>query len=71
MRAKQVRRLPVIGAEGELVGILSLADIARVANVAPKLGLESDISGEGLVATLGEICTTPLPSIRARQGAAL
>jgi hypothetical protein len=62
----------VISAKDELVGILSLADVARVANVAPKLGADSDISGEGLVATLAEICTTPPRSApRARPRAAL
>jgi CBS domain-containing protein len=70
MRENQVRRLPVIGAQDELVGVLSLADIARVANVAPKLGANADISGEGLVATLAGICTTPPPSApRPRPGA--
>lgn len=71
MRANQIRRLPVVGPDGELLGILSLADIARVANVAPKLGTDPDISG-GLVATLAGICTTPPPSIpRTRPGATL
>jgi CBS domain-containing protein len=29
MSAAQVRRLPVVGGDGELVGIISLADVAR------------------------------------------
>jgi CBS domain-containing protein len=31
MRHNQVRRLPVVNTEGKLVGLLSLADIAREA----------------------------------------
>lgn len=31
MRTKQVRRLPVVGAAGAVVGMLSIADIARAA----------------------------------------
>jgi CBS domain-containing protein len=31
MRAKQVRRLPVLGARGGLVGIISLSDLVRAA----------------------------------------
>src|SRR5437899_2176552 len=63
MRANQIRRLPVVGPEQQLLGILSLADIARAAEVAPKLAGDPDISGNGLVATLAGICTTPPPSM--------
>lgn len=31
MRSRQVRRLPVVDAEGKLVGLLSISDLARVA----------------------------------------
>jgi CBS-domain-containing membrane protein len=31
MRVHQVRRLPVVDAEGRLVGLLSISDLARVA----------------------------------------
>ncbi len=31
MRAHQVRRLPVVDAEGKLVGVLSISDLARIA----------------------------------------
>jgi CBS domain-containing protein len=72
MRTNQIRRVPVIGTDHHLVGILSLADIARAANVANKLGADSDLSGDRLVATLAEICTTPPPSIpRVRPGSLL
>jgi CBS domain-containing protein len=72
MRANQIRRLPVVGTEQQLVGILSLADIARAASVAPKLASDPDVSGDALVATLAGICTTPPPAVaRPRPGAAL
>jgi CBS domain-containing protein len=71
MRANQLRRLPVIGGDDELIGMLSLADIARAADGAPKLRADSDISGERLAATLARICTTPsrsAPGPRAGAG---
>jgi CBS domain-containing protein len=71
MRANQLRRLPVIGRDDELIGMLSLADIARAADGAPELRADSDISGERLAATLAGICTTPsrsAPGPRARAG---
>jgi CBS domain-containing protein len=72
LRTNQIRRLPVVGPDHHLMGILSLADIARAANVASKLGADSDLSGDGLVATLAGICTTPPPSVpRARPGSML
>jgi len=35
MRTAQVRRLPVVGFDGELVGIVTLGDIARSAQSSP------------------------------------
>lgn len=35
MRTAQVRRLPVVGVDGELVGIVTLGDIARSAQASP------------------------------------
>jgi CBS domain-containing protein len=55
MRLHQVRRLPVIDSQGELVGILSLNDIARRA--AMERGSRVPCLREELVAeTLAEIC---------------
>lgn len=72
MRTNQIRRLPVMDADDNLIGILSLADIARAANIAAKLGADTDLSGDSLVATLAGICTTPPPSIpRRRPGSVL
>jgi CBS domain-containing protein len=55
MRARQVRRLPVIGPEGRIVGILSLADIAREAERGGKKKSGS-VAPEEVTETLGEIC---------------
>lgn len=35
MRTAQVRRLPVLGSDGELVGIVTLGDIVRSAQASP------------------------------------
>jgi CBS domain-containing protein len=63
MRANQIRRLPVVDRERRLVGILSLADIARAAEAAPKFGMDRDASGDGLATTLAGICRSPLQAI--------
>jgi len=57
MRARQIRRLPVIAKDGKLVGVLSLNDIAthgigRKAHVR-----HNDLGAEAIAATLGAICT--------------
>jgi CBS domain-containing protein len=53
MRSNQIRRLPVVDDQARLVGVLSLADIARAAQGArPSL----DGSGDGVAKTLAGIC---------------
>jgi len=61
MSGHQVRRLPVMDAEMRLVGILSLADIARAAAVAPKLLPDRDLSETRVATTLASISTAPPP----------
>jgi len=52
MRAKQVRRIPVLSADGRLLGILSLADIVKGTGFASDMGLmASDVTS-----TLAAIC---------------
>lgn len=53
MESNQIRRLPVLDGEDRLVGILSLADIAR-ATEGDKPGLFS--AGDGVGKTLAGIC---------------
>lgn len=52
MRDAQIRRVPVIDAVGSLVGIISLADIARHANSSP---LRMPFEGLGVASTLARI----------------
>lgn len=55
MRRNQVRRLPVLDRRGNLVGILSLADIAREAE-RERIQGKRDIAPEELTDVLGDIC---------------
>lgn len=54
MRFNQVRRLPVLDGQRHLVGILSLADIAREAERERKQG-RHDVTADELVDVLGNI----------------
>lgn len=54
MRAHQVRRLPVVDAEGKLVGILSISDLARVA-VSTKGAKKKAVAPSDVGQTLGAI----------------
>ena len=59
MQQKQVRRLPVIDAEGKLCGILSLNDVAIAARAVNK---PAELSAEDVENTLAAICQhRPLP----------
>ncbi|HEY6561870.1 MAG TPA: CBS domain-containing protein [Polyangiaceae bacterium] len=61
MRSAQIRRVPVVGPEGSLVGIVSLGDLARSSqSSAAKKALE----GLALAKTLSAICQ-PRPHGRA------
>jgi CBS domain-containing protein len=57
MQSSQVRRLPVLDGDQRLIGILSLADIARATERAK---IVPDGSGNGLAATLAGICRAPI-----------
>lgn len=61
MHANQIRRLPVVDSDERLLGILSLADIARATQAAPKLssngaGSNGALSPDTLATTLAGIC---------------
>jgi CBS domain-containing protein len=58
MHANQVRRVPVVDGDEHLVGILSLADIARAAQSAPKQASADGLSTDKLANTLAGICRT-------------
>jgi len=55
MRAHQIRRLPVLDGEGRLVGVLSLADIARLGH--RDKGRQRELAPDQITATLAGICT--------------
>jgi len=56
MKARQVRRLPVVDAAGRLVGLLSFNDIARHAARERKTRGKRAIAADEIVHTLGAIC---------------
>ena len=61
MQEHQVRRLPVINAEGELEGILSLNDVVLNAKTSDG-ALGSSIGYGDVVKTYQAICQRPMPS---------
>jgi len=59
MRDHQIRRLPVIDAEGRLVGIISLNDLAREAE--REVGhMPKQIDAQEVMTTLAAVCTPRL-----------
>jgi len=66
MRGKQVRRLPVIDAQGHMAGIISLNDIAR--EVAREAGLTKarEVSDSEIAGVLASVCVPRLRLVAAR-----
>lgn len=60
MATYQVRRMPVVGDDGRLVGIVSLADIARLAQAPSLLSHEARVWVPGVLAGISE----PTPNYR-------
>ncbi len=70
MRSKRVRRLPVVDAKERVVGLLSLNDVARVAQL--QRGRRApDVAGEEVIATLGAICEPRTVPLELSRGAGL
>lgn len=44
MEANKIRRVPVVNAEGEVIGIVSLADVARHANASTTAAVVKEVS---------------------------
>ncbi len=63
MRRKRVRRLPVLGKNGTLQGILSLDDVVLRAQMGPAAA-SAELSGEDVVETYQGIAEHPLPQKR-------
>ena len=58
MREKQIRRVPVLNAVGQLLGILSLADLAKQTTHGTRAGLLAD----EVASTLADICRATAPA---------
>ena len=61
MREHKIRRLPVVNAEGELEGILSLNDVVLNAKTSNGAGADS-IKYDEVVKTYQAICRHPVPA---------
>lgn len=61
MRDAQVRRLPVVDSEQQLLGLVSLADLAREAD-RKRMSKEPPITEQEIGDTLSAICTARAPS---------
>jgi CBS domain-containing protein len=66
MRARQIRRLPVLDADRRLVGLISVADILR--GTERDKGRKRELIPDEVTATLADICA-PRRSTEARAGA--
>ena len=55
MQARKVRRLPVVDAQGQLLGLLSLKDIALAAKPGSGLG-SGDVSHDDIALTMQAVC---------------
>jgi CBS domain-containing protein len=60
METEQIRRLPVVGNAGELIGIVSMADIA-LESARPQHGQRQEIPGSEVTQTLARISSPPAP----------
>jgi CBS-domain-containing membrane protein len=56
MENEQIRRLPVVGNEGELIGILSMADIA-IESARSQYGQRHEVPASDVTDTLAKIST--------------
>jgi CBS domain-containing protein len=67
MQAHQVRRLPVVGENGKLVGMLSLNDIVLMRTKTPAAKATERVLGD-VTDTLAAICTHRQPPVSAQAG---
>lgn len=69
MQEHKIRRLPVVNAEGELEGILSMNDVVLHANSAGDKASDS-IAYEDVIKTFQAICQHPVPAAAAASATA-
>jgi CBS domain-containing protein len=58
MQAEQVRRLPVVDQDGAVIGILSMADLARAA-ARSQFGQHHEVPASAVMTTLAKISARP------------
>ena len=56
MRSKQVRRIPVLDEERRVIGIVSLADIARRGEISKARSGDGALAPDAIAVTLANIC---------------
>ena len=61
MRDNQIRRLPVVDAQGRLAGIISINDIAREARREAASGGRKEVGQQDVAETLAAICQPRAP----------
>jgi CBS-domain-containing membrane protein len=66
MRSKQIRRIPVLNSERRLMGILSLADIAKYFQRASARGAVRQVISDEVASTLADICQRSSASAEVR-----
>ncbi len=59
MQRHQLRRLPIVGFEKQLLGVLSLNDLARAARLQPR-SRERGVNADAIEATLAAVCAPRL-----------
>ena len=62
MQAYRIRRLPVVDAEGRLVGVLSMNDLVRHASFAHRPG---DLNADRITRTFAAVCRPIVPAAAA------
>ena len=57
MRSKQIRRIPILDEQRTLVGILSLADVARHGGASNTRRAGAELAPDQIALTLADICS--------------
>ena len=66
MAEHDVKRLPVVGEAGQLVGIVSRIDVLRALSQPPVAEAPRKSLPPGLLVTVGEVMMTSVPAVKAR-----